>query len=66
MATRAGQDSDCNPASAGGILGVMLGYKTFPRVWKGGIPGIADKKFDYTDFTFQTIVDSTKRPPPSW
>ena len=31
IATRAGQDSDCNPASAGGILGVMLGYNAIPE-----------------------------------
>jgi len=61
IATRAGQDSDCNPASAGGILGVMLGYKAIPDEYKSGIAGIADKKFDYTDFTFRTIVDSTER-----
>jgi hypothetical protein len=61
IATRAGQDSDCNPASAGGILGVMLGYHAIPDVWKSGIPAIADKKFDYTEFTFHTIVDSTMK-----
>lgn len=59
VATRAGQDSDCNPASAGGILGVMLGYDKIPEFWKSGIAAIADKKFSYTDFTFKTIVDST-------
>lgn len=26
ISTRAGQDSDCNPSSAGGILGTMIGY----------------------------------------
>ena len=59
IATRSGQDSDCNPASAGGILGVMLGYNRIPNDWKGGIPAIADRKFNYTDFTYKTIVDST-------
>ncbi len=61
IATRAGQDSDCNPASAGGILGVILGYKAIPEIWKSGIPAIADKKFDFTDFTFDTIVASTEK-----
>jgi len=61
VATRAGQDSDCNPSNACGILGVMLGYKGIPENWKGGIPAIAGKKFNYTDFTFTTIVDSTVR-----
>jgi len=61
IATRAGQDSDCNPASAGGILGVMLGYERIPDLYKGGIPALADKKFDYTDFSFTTIVESTDK-----
>ena len=61
ISTRAGQYSDCNPASAAGILGVMLGYKKIPDIWKSGIPAIADKKFSYTDFTFRTIVDSTEK-----
>lgn len=61
ITTRSGQDSDCNPASAAGILGVVLGYKNIPDVWKSGIPAIADKKFSHTDFSFRTIVDSTER-----
>ena len=43
------------------ILGVMLGYDAIPAMYKSGIEGIADRKFDYTDFTFRTIVDSTER-----
>ena len=41
ISTRAGQDSDCNPSSAAGILGVMLGYDRIPEKWKAGIPGLA-------------------------
>lgn len=59
VSTRAGQDSDCNPASAMGILGVMLGYEKIPDRWKSGIPALENEKFRYTDFTFLTIVDST-------
>lgn len=61
VATRAGQDSDCNPASAMGILGVMVGYQKIPDRWKSGIPAMANEKFRYTDFTFRTIVDSSVR-----
>jgi hypothetical protein len=61
ISTRAGQDSDCNPSNACGILGTMMGYKRIPDQWKGGIPAIADQKFRYTDFTFKTIVDSTMK-----
>jgi len=59
ITTRSGQDSDCNPSTAAGILGVMLGYRQIPEEWKSGIPAIADKKFSYTDFSFRSIVEST-------
>jgi hypothetical protein len=59
VATRAGQDSDCNPSSALGILGVMLGYDAIPERWKGGLPALADRKFAYTDYSFNEIVAST-------
>jgi hypothetical protein len=61
VSTRAGQDSDCNPSSAAGVLGVMLGYDKIPDEWKAGITGIADKKFDYTNYSFNTITQSTVR-----
>ncbi|HBY63064.1 MAG TPA: hypothetical protein DEH78_24850 [Solibacterales bacterium] len=61
ISTRCGQDSDCNPSSAAGILGVMVGYQKIDDHWKGGIPAIAGEKFRYTDFSFQTIVDSNMK-----
>jgi hypothetical protein len=59
VATRAGQDSDCNPSNAVGILGVMLGYEAIPEIWRRGIDAVADQKFDFTDYSFETIVEST-------
>jgi hypothetical protein len=59
VATRAGQDSDCNPSNAAGILGVMLGYDAIPDDWKSGIPALADRKFAFTDYSFNEIVAST-------
>ena len=59
ISTRCGKDSDCNPANACGILGVVLGYEAIPDEYKSGITAIADQKFKFTDFTFRTIVDST-------
>lgn len=61
ISTRAGQDSDCNPASAAGILGVVLGYKAIPDVWKEGIDEIADEKFAYTVYSLNEIVTSTEK-----
>lgn len=59
ISTRAGQDSDCNPSSAAGILGVMLGHDAIPAEWKAGLPAIADRKFAFTDYSFNEIVAST-------
>lgn len=61
VATRSGQDSDCNPSSAGGILGVMIGYDRIPDKWKSGIPSLAGRKFAYTDYSFDDIVASTMK-----
>ncbi len=59
VSTRAGQDSDCNPSSAAGILGVILGYDKIPEAWKAGIPALADTRFAYTRYSFNEIVAST-------
>jgi len=48
ISTRCGQDSDCNPASAGGILGTMLGYDGIPSYWKQGLKEAEDLDFKYT------------------
>ena len=60
IATRCGQDSDCNPSSAAGVLGVMLGYDAIPERFKAGIPKLADRKFQFTDYSFNDIVKSTE------
>lgn len=59
IAARSGQDSDCNPSTAGGILGVMLGYSRIPEAWKSGISAVADRKFHYTQSSLNDICRST-------
>jgi hypothetical protein len=59
IAARAGQDSDCNPSTAGGILGVMMGYGAIPDGWKSGIPAIAGRTFAYTHSSLDEICRST-------
>jgi hypothetical protein len=59
ITTRLGQDSDCNPSSAAGVLGVVLGYENIPKTYKAGIAAIAEKKFDFTDYSFNEITQST-------
>ena len=48
VSTHAGQDSDCNPSSAGGILGTLLGYEKIPDYWKLGLADAEDLDFKYT------------------
>ncbi len=59
ISTRCGQDSDCNPSNASGVLGIILGYEKIPEIWKRHIPDIADKKFIYTDYSFNSVVERT-------
>ncbi len=61
ISTRSGQDSDCNPSSAAGVLGVMMGYEAIPEEFRSGIPAIEDEKFKYTQYSFNEIVESTLR-----
>ena len=57
ISTRAGQDSDCNPSTAGGILGTMLGYEKIPASWKAGLKEIEDMDFKYTTMSLNKVYD---------
>lgn len=58
IATRAGQDSDCNPATAGGILGTMLGYNRIPQHWKLGLSEVEDMDFKYTTMSLNKVYET--------
>jgi hypothetical protein len=51
IATRCGQDSDCNPASAGGILGAIIGYSRIPEQWLKNLREVEDMNFAYTNIS---------------
>ena len=57
IAARAGQDADCNPSSAGGILGTMIGYDRLPEYWKNGLTGAEDIDFKYTTISLNKVYD---------
>ena len=57
IATRCGQDSDCNPASAGGILGTILGYSKIPEEWKKGVYPVEDMDFKYTTMSLKDVYE---------
>lgn len=60
VATRCGQDSDCNPASALGVLGAILGYDKLRDADKAAIAKFADTKFSHTNYSFADITKSTE------
>lgn len=55
ISTRCGQDSDCNPASVGGILGVVLGYENIPEYWKTGLAEVEVRDFKYTTISLNDV-----------
>lgn len=60
IATRCGQDSDCNPSSALGVLGAMIGFAKIPEHYKPDLAQLADTKFDFTEYSFNDIVKSSE------
>lgn len=61
ISTRAGQDSDCNPASAGGILGTMLGYSRIPECFRKALPCVEDRPFSNTDISLNQAYQLSTR-----
>ncbi len=61
ISTRCGDDSDCNPASAGGILGTMLGYSNIPDHWKQGLAEVEPIDFKYTTISLNRTYDMSYR-----
>jgi hypothetical protein len=55
ITTRAGQDADCNPSSAGGILGTLIGYDKIPAYWKMGLKESEDIDFKYTTMSLYDV-----------
>jgi hypothetical protein len=51
VATRAGQDSDCNPSSAAGILGAFLGYSKIPPFWTQGLAEVEATPFPFANLS---------------
>lgn len=53
IAARCGQDADCNPATVGGVLGVMLGYDKIPAFWLKPLQEIENSNFESTDVSLE-------------
>lgn len=57
IATRCGQDSDCNAATAVGVLGTMIGYDNIPQKWTVALDKIADRNFEYTETSLNSLYE---------
>ncbi len=55
ISMRAGQDSDCNPSSSGGILFTTFGYNKLPDRYLKDLQW--ETKFSHTDYNFKQLLD---------
>ncbi len=58
IAMRSGQDSDCNPATATGVLSAMLGER-FPQDLAAGLD--TKQKFNFTSYDFDSLLAVTEK-----
>src|SRR6478672_1636525 len=61
LTTRCGQDADCNPSTAGGILGTILGYDHIPAYWKMGLKEAEAIPFKYTTMSLDNVYETGYR-----
>ena len=54
ISTRCGQDSDCNPSNAAGILFTMIGFDNLPDKFKSDLN--PEGKFSHTPYNFPTLI----------
>lgn len=54
ISMRSGQDSDCNPSNAVGILFAMLGYDQTSSEFTAGLD--EKQKFSYTEYDFPSLI----------
>ncbi len=57
IAARCGQDADCNPATVGGVLGVMSGYSNIQEFWLKPLQEIESLKFEGSPISLKTAYE---------
>ncbi len=55
IAMRAGQDLDCNPASAAGVLFTTHGFSQLSGEFTAGLD--RNQKWEYTSYNFDALID---------
>jgi hypothetical protein len=57
ITTRCGQDADCNPSTAAGVLGTVVGYDKIPAYWKMGLKEAEGIDFKYTTMSLEDVYE---------
>ncbi len=55
VSMRCGQDSDCNPSNAAGILATSLGLENLPEKYRTGIDN--ETNFSFTSYNFPSLIE---------
>ncbi|MEA3366745.1 MAG: ADP-ribosylglycohydrolase family protein [Planctomycetota bacterium] len=58
ISTRCGQDSDCNPSNAAGILFTTMGFENLPEKYISALN--PEGKFSHTPYTFPKLIETCK------
>ncbi|HPC15895.1 MAG TPA: ADP-ribosylglycohydrolase family protein [Candidatus Hydrogenedentes bacterium] len=61
IAVRCGQDNDCNPSNAAGVLCCMKGFSALDPHWTDGFAAIEDTRFDHTGYSFKTLIPACRK-----
>jgi hypothetical protein len=59
VATRCGQDSDCNPSNAMAVIGLIRGFSGLPADWREAVSAIGDSLFIHTDYSFNKAIEKS-------
>ncbi|GMU20238.1 MAG: hypothetical protein AMXMBFR13_03360 [Phycisphaerae bacterium] len=60
IGVRCGQDSDCNPATAAGVLGCMKGLKSLPAEYTADLAAIGAQPFCGSYHSFEQAVEASR------
>lgn len=61
IAARCGDDADCNPATAGGVLAAIKGYSSIPAQWTQGLEKVEDIPFMGTTMSLSQAIATSYR-----
>ena len=59
ISARCGQDSDCNPSNAGGVLFTTIGFSKLPEKYKSALD--PEGKFSHTPYNFPMLINVSEK-----